>query len=511
MPDILNFNILTFIPAVGFLGLWFLFSQSRKLSLLFGLIFFAFLASNFAVNFLNGFGPLKYLYFSKNLILLGVFGVIFKLFKRNKIALILSIAGSIFLCLQIFNIHLPPKLMPADLQKMMEKGELLVEVELHNIDEIQNLLEPQNGSIIKAFSPEEPDMEIDKFYIIDLPDEYSPNKTKLLKELYARDLITYGEYNDEVSVAPLESTAKSTPSKNLLTNDPLASQQWALNALDAKKLHQLIIRNQDKIKRKIKVAVLDTGIESNHEDLQNAVTSNNSDNGTDPVGHGTHCAGIIGARTNNHKGISSFAFYDDIIELQSIKVLNSFGFGTQAKIIEGMIEAVDDGADVLSLSLGGISDNAKQLAYKAAVDYARQKNVAVIVSAGNSSSSAGGFTPANVEGVFCISAIDENMQLASFSNHVEDIPWGFSAPGVNILSTFKNNSYKSLNGTSMAAPYVSSTVAILKAFHPELTPEGIFEILKFTSIPTKNKRESGPLIQPASALEALLNKMEYLN
>src|SRR5690606_6177610 len=105
----------------------------------------------------------------------------------------------------------------------------------------------------------------------------------------------------------------------------------------------------------------------------------------DPVGHGTHCAGIMAAETNNRKGIASMAFHDNLISLMPVKVLNRFGFGTQAQIIKGMIRAVDEGADVLSMSLGGISDAPKQKAYLAAVEYAAGSNAVVITSAGNSS------------------------------------------------------------------------------------------------------------------------------
>src|SRR5690606_34822652 len=106
----------------------------------------------------------------------------------------------------------------------------------------------------------------------------------------------------------------------------------------------------------------------------------------------------------------------------------------------------DLGADVISLSLGGPSNDSKQRAFEKAVQYANEAGAIVIVAAGNSNTSAKKFAPANAAGVITIAAVDAQLSKASFSNTTSDIKMKLSAPGVNIRSTFIKNSYKDLNG-----------------------------------------------------------------
>lgn len=506
MIDFLNLNIITFVSALGFLGLWFIFSNSRKWNAVLGLLFFISLGINLGVNYFFSIGPLKYFYFSKNLLLIGFFGMIFNWVKHNKIALFAAVTGSIFISFPLFNLPIPTKLIPEDVHQMMEEGELIIEIEEQHLGKIQKIIQPYNGKIVKAFHPQKPNESLNRFYIIDLPSDQAYAATKLLQQLKDDSMILYGEYNDEISITPIESNQKIKEDKDYGTNDPLAEKQWAMNNLNLHRLHGLILQNKEKIKKKIVVAVLDTGIDGQHEDLKKIIDPE-FQNTKDPVGHGTHCAGIVAAITNNKKGVSSMAFYDDLIEILPIKVLNSFGFGTQAQIINGMIEAVDSGADILSLSLGGLSDDYKQRAYSAAVAYANDQNRIVVVSAGNSSANASDYSPANVDGVICVAATNETNQMANFSNHIEDVQWGIAAPGVNILSTYKNNSYKALNGTSMAAPFVASTAAVIKAFYPDIPSHEFYELIRFTAIPSSGESFS-PIIQPAAALELLLDGWE---
>ncbi|GAA5220386.1 hypothetical protein GCM10025777_10160 [Membranihabitans marinus] len=432
--------------------------------------------------------------------------MVFNWVKHNKIALFIAVAASIVLSFPLFNLPIPITLIPEDIHQMMEEGELIIEINEDQLNDVQKLIEPYDGKIVKAFHPDKANEFLNRFYIVDLPSEQAHAASKLLQQLEDESIILYGEYNDEISITPIESNQKIKEDRDYGTNDPLAEKQWAMNNLNFHQLHGLIINNKDKIKKKVVVAVLDTGIDAQHEDLKTAVHPD-FQNVKDPVGHGTHCAGIVAAITNNKKGISSMAFYDDLIEIQPIKVLNSFGFGTQAQIINGMIEAVDNGADVLSLSLGGLSDNYKQRAYSAAVAYANDQNRIVVVSAGNSSGNASDYSPANVDGVICVAATNETNQMANFSNHIDDIDWGIAAPGVNILSTYKNNSYKALNGTSMAAPFVASTAALIKAFYPDIQSHEFYELIRFTAIPS-NDEAFCPILQPASALELLLDGWE---
>lgn len=496
----------TYILALGFLGLWFLFSSYRKWNVVMGIGFFLALMANFLFTMSFTLGPVKYFVFSKNLILISIFGFVFMLLRNNKIGLVVAIVASILLSFQLFKLKLEVELLPPRVKENLELGELLIEAKSRNIADIEKMITKYGGIVAKAFYPQKKGTALDHFYIIDIPDERSDEKESLLQLLYHEKLIEYGEYNDRIQLDPLVTQEQVDSPPSLHINDPLSDQQWALSVLNINDWYKLLIDHRKKVVSTATIAVLDTGIDGDHEDLMHVIRAEDQ-NSDDPVGHGTHCAGIIAAETNNNTGVASQVFHSNLIQIMPVKVLNRFGFGTQAQIIKGMIKAVDNGADVLSMSLGGISDTPKQKAYHSAVQYAEAENAVVITSAGNSSTSARGFTPANVPGVICVTAVTPDGKLAGFSNYLDGIDWGLAAPGVNIMSTYPDDQYKSLSGTSMAAPFVSSTVGILKAFAPDLTAREIFEILHETSLSTTEVQKSGGIIQPAQALQSVLSRI----
>jgi thermitase len=144
------------------------------------------------------------------------------------------------------------------------------------------------------------------------------------------------------------------------------------------------------------------------------------------------------------------------------------------------------------------------MAYNQAVKYANEKGAIVIAAAGNSSRDASKFTPANAQGVIAVSAIDENNNLATFSNTLENIAMGVAAPGQNILSTTPSDSYKTFSGTSMATPYVAGLIGTFKALQPNITTEEVYNILESTGIETTQTNKTGKLIQPAQSIELVL-------
>jgi thermitase len=163
------------------------------------------------------------------------------------------------------------------------------------------------------------------------------------------------------------------------------------------------------------------------------------------------------------------------------------------------------GADVISMSLGGISSDSRQKAYEEAVKYCNAKGAIVVAAAGNSSTNAKNYAPANANGIIAVSAIGLDQKKASFSNTVSDLKYGIAAPGVQIMSTFPNQQYKELDGTSMATPMVSGLVGLLKAFRPELNTQEVYKILYETGKPISDGKSTGRLIQAADALERVLD------
>ena len=211
----------------------------------------------------------------------------------------------------------------------------------------------------------------------------------------------------------------------------------------------------------VRVAVLDTGIDTNHPDLQAAIADTRDFTGDgieDANGHGTHCAGIIGARLN---GVG-FVGAAPKCKLLIGKVLGNNGSGSFQGIAEGVDWAVEQGAHIISMSLGGPSSS--PLLYRS-IAMALAKGVHVICAAGNSGnmfSNSIGF-PGRYGGVITVASHDRNGNPSGFSSHGGELD--FMAPGSDIWSTYKNGGYQELSGTSMATPFVAGISALIVSKH----------------------------------------------
>jgi subtilisin family serine protease len=211
----------------------------------------------------------------------------------------------------------------------------------------------------------------------------------------------------------------------------------------------------------VKVAILDTGIDVDHPDLADAIvdTHDFTDDGIDDAnGHGTHCAGIIGARLN---GVG-FVGVAPKSELLIGKVLANNGNGAYSWITEGIYWAIDSGANIISMSLGGPSSDPEM--YKA-IQHALFSGVNVVCAAGNDGSL---FTnsigcPGRYGGVITVASHDYNGNPSGFSSTGGEVD--VMAPGSDIWSTYKDGGYAELSGTSMATPFVAGLAALIIAKH----------------------------------------------
>lgn len=215
------------------------------------------------------------------------------------------------------------------------------------------------------------------------------------------------------------------------------------------------------------VAVLDTGVDASHPDLQGQLLPgydfiNGNADPSDDHGHGTRMAGIVAALANNGEGIAGVAPGSPIIP---VKVLDSDGKGPYSAIAEGITWAVDHGARVVSLSLSG--PNPSQL-LQDAVNYARANGAVCVAAAGNDGKSLAVY-PAATNGAVAVAAIDEADRHAWFSNTGAWI--SHAAPGVNLLTTDLGGGYASSTGTSPAAAFSAGVFSLLFAFVPDLTPQ----------------------------------------
>ncbi len=241
------------------------------------------------------------------------------------------------------------------------------------------------------------------------------------------------------------------PSELSIPNDPYLGEQWALSQIGAPRLWKVTTGN-----REILVAVLDTGIDHNHEDLNGKVVAEVNLTGSptpdDINGHGTHIAGIIAANTDNGTGIAGMAPES---QLMNVKVADDKGRSQASVVAEGIIWAVDNGASVINISVEFREPSAE---LEEAVNYAWRQGVVIIAAAGNEGSQSPVY-PAYYENSIAVAATRENGSLAPLSNYGDWVDE--AAPGFNIFSTLPDDSYGYKTGTSFATAYVSGLAALL--------------------------------------------------
>jgi subtilisin len=259
----------------------------------------------------------------------------------------------------------------------------------------------------------------------------------------------------------------------------------------------------------VKVAVLDTGIDRTHPELVDRVKggfsafidSANSNPYNDVDGHGTHVAGTIAASLNNQT-ILGVAYNAD---LYAVKVLGNDGSGSYSGIAKGIEWAVENGMDIINMSLGGSQGSA---VLETACNAAYNAGVLIVAAAGNEGRANGrGDTvgyPAKYASVIAVAATDINNARASFSSTGPAVE--IAAPGANIKSTIPNNSYASWDGTSMACPHVAGVAALVLSANPNLTNVQLRAILNQTAINLGTPTFFGNgLVQAKSAIDYALS------
>lgn len=262
-------------------------------------------------------------------------------------------------------------------------------------------------------------------------------------------------------------------------NDPDREDQWPLDLLEANRAHDITQGDPDVV-----IAITDNGTQMNHVDLEANIWHNQDEqvngadsdgngyrddvvgwdfngNDNDPNdsanhGHGTHTAGIASAVTDNEVGIASIGFNCKLMIVRCGRGI-AITHGYQA-----ITYAVDNGAKVINCSWGGPGSPAG----RDAVAHALDEDVIIIAAAGNNNSSSRGY-PAGYESVVAVTATTSGDNKAGFSNYGNWVD--VAAPGAGIRSTFLNNSYRNMDGTSMASPFVAGVAGLLRSAFPDLS------------------------------------------
>jgi subtilisin family serine protease len=257
-------------------------------------------------------------------------------------------------------------------------------------------------------------------------------------------------------VASVEDDAVATAA--VVPNDPHWPQQW-----NARRIRATEAWNATRGVAGITIAIVDTGVDGNHPDLRGRMVrgwdfQNNDGNPYDDDGHGTAVATTAAAAGNDGVGIAGMCWK---CKIMPVKVLNGQGHGTHSNIAAGVVWAVDHGADVINMSIAGLSQTS---VLAEAVAYAIRKGVIVVAAAGNEGSSHRTY-PAAFPGVISVAATNESDRLYSWSNRGRWVT--LAAPGCS-YSGRPHARWAWLCGTSLASPIVAGTVALMRSLAPRL-------------------------------------------
>ncbi len=332
----------------------------------------------------------------------------------------------------------------------------------------------------------------DRIYRIKLDTGAGAGAEEVLAAIRSRADVEYAELNPVIAIC-------ATP------DDPSYSEQWSLTKIHAPEAWDTCRGGND-----VAVAIIDTGVDYNHRDLQGNLWVNEAElngipdidddgNGyvddihgynfaydtgdpADDHGHGTHCAGIVAAVGNNALDVAGVCWS---VRIMAIKVLEADGEGSAADAVPAIYYAVGNGADVISGSWGGQDSS---YALREAISYAHRHGVVVVTAAGNESSDAP-YYPAAYPEVISVAATDSSDHRWYLSNYGSWVD--IAAPGRDILS-LRRGGFPSvaggsrtvrMSGTSMAAPHVSGTCALLLSANPWLTCDEVHDIVTTSGDP----------------------------
>jgi thermitase len=275
-----------------------------------------------------------------------------------------------------------------------------------------------------------------------------------------------------------------------------------------------------------KVAILDTGIDTDHPDLVDNVYKsgdkpnngkdddkngyvddtygynaiNGKGSGEDDNGHGTHVSGIVAGRGNNDVGVSGVCWSSKLL---AVKFMNSKGKGSTSKAIAGIDYAVKQGFKIINCSFGSSSSSSS---LHDAVDYAQDHNTLLVVAAGNDSENIdkhplypASYGDSNILAVAASTSDDELADFSNFGSTAVDV----AAPGENIYSTYLGGGYRTLSGTSMAAPYAAGVAALLRKQESDAT----YGNLRYA---IRHKVDKPPALDGKVAYDGRLNAQKAL-
>lgn len=311
----------------------------------------------------------------------------------------------------------------------------------------------------------------------------------VLAKLQAQSAIEYVEPALVFQVPRQHPRARTIQTSRRLQNVGMADPMWNEPQWGLLKIGMPAIWRHFTGSPRVTVAIIDTGVDPVHPDLSASIVPGASVVGgttgpDDDHGHGTHVAGVVAASIHDGRGLNGVA---PQCRIMPVKVLDRDGKGDTGDIVAGLVWAVNHGAKVVNMSLGGTGGSR---ALMEAVQYAQSKDVLVVAAMGNEGANSQEY-PAGYPGVMAVGATDRDDRQADFSNYGSWI--SVSAPGVDILSTLptrpvsvtrnegKEPGQDVMDGTSMAAPFVAGLAGIIRSAYPYLTASQVKARIERTS------------------------------
>jgi subtilisin family serine protease len=275
----------------------------------------------------------------------------------------------------------------------------------------------------------------------------------------------------------------STPSEPAPPNDPLWRDSWALAKANAPSAWRLTTGRPETV-----VAVLDTGVDLGHPDLQGAFVAgydvvNHDEDPSDDHGHGTMVAGVIAARSNNELGVTSACWR---CSLMPVKVIGADGTGNAGAVAEGIVWAAEHGAHVINLSF---TMNGPDDGVAVAIEHARSRGVVVVAAAGNNGTADPTY-PAAYPGVVSVAGTDSADGRYAWSSYGGWVR--LAAPGCN-LTTAPGGTYGEFCGTSSATAFVSGFAGLVRSLAGNLSADEVAQALSIDAVPAEGVVATGRL------------------
>lgn len=382
-----------------------------------------------------------------------------------------------------------------------KKGELIVSIETDSQD--KDTLNSMDNDMLSSKSLNQQGFDISDSLVnsiqtkaTTMSDDFQANVVRQMGLVYLVEYSKEDYESKEQAKEELEKTLKSMdknvryieengtmeafePSTETVNpTDIHPDQEWHYDMIQAPEAWDTTPGSSD-----TKIAVLDTGIDNDHQNLSDYVDIDAGESfvggDTDDVqGHGTHVAGTI-ASYGEVSGVMQEA------TLIPVKVLDDSGSGSIYGIVEGILYAANEGSDVINMSLGG---GGYDQSMEEAIETASSEGTIVVAASGNDGMENVSY-PAAYDDAIAVGSVDSSEQRSDFSNYGPELE--VVAPGENIYSTVPGNDYDTLDGTSMATPHVAGVVGLIRSADPAISVDEARSILAQTATEAGSENEYG--------------------